>query len=692
MGMRIYNALVNKHPGIQARYHKMHDNSHGVKKYMSYAYLLWLNLCYYVFFCRWLGKRPEVAYFEEKNVSTEKSESASSVAEHISPEELIAKLAQYDVISFDIFDTLIFRPFSEPVSVFYFLQETMGILDFKRIRMEQEHLSRIDCFNEARHYETTLEEVWKRIEQEVGVSAKTGLEEECELEYEFCYANPYMLQVYQALQKLGKKVIITSDMYLPKAFLREMLVKNGYENMEELFISCEYKKSKANGELFEVVKKQYPGKRIVHVGDNEHSDIVKAKEAGFDTFHYPNVNKMSTSLRPFDMSPIVGSAYRGIVDNHLYQGLQAYSMEYEYGFTYGGLFVLGYCAFIHDYYEKNGVDKLLFLSRDGDILKQAYDRMYPEDETEYVYWSRAAATKLMAGPNRYDFIRRYLYHKINQNISLEKIFSSMELLEQAKEWAQTADWAKLGIGSSLSQELTDRNVDKIKKFLLSHYDQILETYEAQSLAGKEYYEDAVRGCKLVCAVDIGWAGSGAMSLSYLFDNIWKIPCELRGIIAGTNTVHNFEPDASESFLQSGKLVSYLYSMSHNRDLMKKHDLNKDYNIFWELLLASPTPQFLGFLDAPIKKLEEGKESVRQVEDLDVWLHFGKLDANQNGIKEVQKGILDFVDLYLEHFAEFPYMLSVSGRDAYAPMVVAASHDEHYLKMIEKLFALEVNVS
>lgn len=49
------------------------------------------------------------------------------------------------------------------------------------------------------------------------------------------------------------------------------------------------------------------------------------------------------------------------------------------------------------------------------------------------------------------------------------------------------------------------------------------------------------------AVDIGWAGSGAIALDYLVQNVWKLPCSITGAVAGTNSVHNFEVDASEIF-------------------------------------------------------------------------------------------------------------------------------------------------
>ena len=66
--------------------------------------------------------------------------------------------------------------------------------------------------------------------------------------------------------------------------------------------------------------------------------------------------------------------------------------------------------------KKLNADKILFLSRDGDILKKVYTKMYPEDSMncDYVYWSRIAAAKITADYYKYDYFRRFLYHKVNQ--------------------------------------------------------------------------------------------------------------------------------------------------------------------------------------------------------------------------------------------------------------------------------------
>ncbi|MBR6344141.1 MAG: hypothetical protein IKR70_00215, partial [Lachnospiraceae bacterium] len=131
------------------------------------------------------------------------------------------------------------------------------------------------------------------------------------------------------------------------------------------------------------------------------------------------------------------------------------------------------------------------------------------------------------------------------------------------------------------------------------------------------------------------------------------------------------PSATESFLQTGRLVSYMYSQSHNRDLLKLHDPGKDYNIYFELLLASPTPQFIGFYP-------DG-------------LHFGKKDIDPDKAKEIQVGIIDFVKEYTTRFKAYPYMKCISGRDAYAPIIAASGNNRKYLKMMAKRLGIIINV-
>lgn len=692
---RIYQFFVNRHIGIAERYHRVHDGASGVARVLSWVLLLWWNFAYYILFCHFLGEQKCAEIYEEKRLSVTAPESA--MGERLSVGQLVEELCCYDVISFDIFDTLLFRPFSAPTDLFYLLGAKLEYMNFHDLRIAAEHKCRQEKYRSQGTYEVTLREIWIQLQEDTGLCAESGAAMEEEMELSLCYANPFMLEVFHRLREQNKRIVITSDMYLSNDFLTKLLEHNGYAGFERLYVSCEYGCSKGNGGLYEAVKCDlHHGEKLIHVGDNEKSDVRMARRAGLAVHHYPNVNRMALSYRAFDMSVMVGGAYRGIVDNHLYCGGTAgkaypYSLEYEYGFVYGGLFVLGYCGFIHDYCQRNGVDNILFLSRDGEILKQAYDYLYPDDHTAYAYWSRKAATKLAAVYDKQDWFRRFLLHKVNSGYTIREIVHSMELdflLLDMRDW-------------NIQEKLTEQNAQKLKQFLEERWEEILASYERQHAAAKAYYASLLGSSKRAVAVDIGWAGSGAMVLRKLFSDIWKLDCELTGIIAGTNTVYNAEPNASESFLQTGALVAYLYSQQQNRDLWKKHDPNRDYNVYWELLLSSPSPQFEGFYlgrKETAKKMELScdveamPDSFGYREDLDISLGFGKCDANPDGIREIQRGILDFIREYHDHFREFPYMFRISGRDAYAPMLVAASQHEKYLKAIEKRFALEIQVN
>ncbi len=689
MRIRLYHVLVNRQSGIRERYHRMHDGAVGARRIFSWVYLFWLNLCYYVFFCRFLGHTKGTVLYEEKRIPCVLSESEMACmryensllrGDHIKfrkgnvfsdglEQSYVNYLLQYDVVSFDLFDTLIFRPFSAPEDLFFLIGEKLDFLDFKRIRMEMEARARREKFQRDGSYEVTLSDIWHLMERETGIDAKIGERQECEMEKSLCYANPFMYKVFQELCKRGKMILVITDMYLPQAFLKTILTENGYEGVARIYVSNVYGKSKWNGSLYQRVLTDLQDElqrkvKLIHVGDHQHSDVKMAGKYKIKSLYYPNVDAEASLYRARDMSPIIGGAYRGIVSHYLYSGECCHSMEYEYGFIYGGLFVVGYCTFIHNYVRDNNIDKILFLSRDGDILRQVYAMLYPDEETKYVYWSRAAALKLTVDENRYDFFRRFLYHKVNQGQSIAETLRQMELG---------------GLLSKLPMEetdvLTSENVEAVKKILLDNWLEVCAQYRGQSEAAAGYYAQALSECQKAVAVDIGWAGSGAMALRSLLKR-WRIPCEFVGILAGTNSVNSAEPDTSEAQLQSGKLISYLFSQSLNRDVLKKHDPTADDNVYWELLLSSPTRQFLGFYP-----------SARGI-----VLRFGKMPANPEGCREIQRGILDFAREYYKHFADYPYMFAINGRDACAPMLAACGQNRKYLKTIAEKFSLDISVS
>ncbi len=730
--LKIYNRLVNQNSGIRHTYHKLHDNADRKGKLKSYAALLGMNAQYYLLGKRDFNTPADVKAYEEKDLR-HLSESAHHIKKYgLSVDGFVKKLSSFDVISFDVFDTLLLRPFSHPTDIFFIMEEKTGIMDFKRIRVEQEYLAREKHRKNHGDNEVTFAEIYDALEVNAGLEADSGMALELETERRFCFANPFMLQVFEALKEKDKTVIAVSDMYLPSGFVRELLEEKGFRGIDNIYMSCEYGKSKSDGSLYEVVKKDilsgkvpvtanmdkgektldavtgenpaetssYPLRRgnkertVVHVGDNGHSDVKMAEEAGLTAYFYPNVNVTGSSTRAYDMSPFAGGAYRGVVNSRIFSGLKKYAPEYEYGYIYGGILVLGYCSFIHNYCKKNGIDRILFLSRDGEIVKRAYDHLYPGEDTVYTYISRSVVTRLMRNKNRYDLFLRFIDKKINQGIKISDILKSMGTDPGEEPFILASGKSKSSSPCPLSPDdvLTDRNKDVLKKYLINNFDRINEAHKDFDEVAEYYYTDVLSGAKKAAVVDIGWAGSAAVSLMELAKE-WGAECEITGLIAGTNSIHNSEPDAAESWLQRGRLVPYVFSQRLNRDVMKKHDPAKFYNVYWELLFSSPTPQFTGFesADAPrsLSKLSYAERSKRKK---NIILCFGAKDSNEKGAKRIQKGIMDFIKDYYSHFKDHPYMLNISGRDAAAPMLLASGHEERYLKAIAKRFDFKIDVN
>ena len=91
--------------------------------------------------------------------------------------------------------------------------------------MQAEADARTQKYKEEKHYEITLSDIWSWLENEIGVTKEQGMQMEQALEMEFCYANPFMQTGVYTAREHGKRIVITSDMYLSKAFLSELLAK-----------------------------------------------------------------------------------------------------------------------------------------------------------------------------------------------------------------------------------------------------------------------------------------------------------------------------------------------------------------------------------------------------------------------------------------------------------------------------------
>jgi hypothetical protein len=183
----------------------------GYSRVKSLLYLLKLTL-----FIRILRSK-KYRQFSEHNLMKPYPLGAESGLSHKSAEKFAEKLLAYDVVSFDVFDTLVLRPFDDPKSVFHIVGQKLAYMDFANIRAQAEQKARmLNKRNKqrSRGREINMHEIYDYLEKYCGVDAKSGVEAEFQTELDLIFANEFMKKVYDILVANKKKIIAVSDMYL----------------------------------------------------------------------------------------------------------------------------------------------------------------------------------------------------------------------------------------------------------------------------------------------------------------------------------------------------------------------------------------------------------------------------------------------------------------------------------------------
>ncbi len=353
--------------------------------------------------------------------------------------EIASPLTQ--IVSFDIFDTLILRPFLKPTDVFLFLQDDFEMLFSSQIPFAELRKGAETAAREARLYidstcnEVTLTEIYKTMAEKYGLSEDKCLkmrDKENEFEIRYCYTRKVGKELYEMALSCGKDVILISDMYLEEDTINEILKKNGYTGHKKLYLSSTRRRLKYNGGLFNEAIKDYPDfvyDEFIHVGDNWNVDYLKAKEIGMRAVFLPKTTDMlfnridsnysgDAVSRSFcntnsviDTSIILSNPYVGTLyaiaanvsfDNPFISVNPASDFNrdpYFIGVFPVGMHLLGITKWIADTLKDSPVERIHFIARDGYLPKMVYElfsRYYNKlPKANYIYASRKSMIPAM---------------------------------------------------------------------------------------------------------------------------------------------------------------------------------------------------------------------------------------------------------------------------------------------------------
>ena len=296
------------------------------------------------------------------------------------------KIDNAKVVSFDIFDTLLLRPYAKPEDMFAHIEKMTGRKGFAERRKRAE----------SEFYKTNGYKTEAGILDIYGEMGEFSDLKDMELDMEFAVLsqNSEMKTIYDYALARGKKVVATSDIYLPANFLNDVLKKNGFLNFAKLYISNTINKRKDRGDMYPhiIVDLGVSAHEIFHIGDNKHSDYTQARKYGLKAFHYPRIcprflksdvqfSKFHTlCYESLGASIITAMAAARPVGNDYW--------EY-FGYIYAGPIIYGYSRWIYRNAISQNIKKILFVARDGYLPEKVFNTFNTANiQTVYTYAPR----------------------------------------------------------------------------------------------------------------------------------------------------------------------------------------------------------------------------------------------------------------------------------------------------------------
>lgn len=534
----------------------------------------------------------------------------------IGPAGLDVLLSSVEILSLDIFDTILARRCTSPSDVFHWMERKYAVAGFGELRQKAESNARRKYSH--RGLEVSLEEIHTELSQ---LYADTGhntaipedfLEKELDAEKMFLFANPTISYLIDHARHIGIRVIAISDIYLSSKQAEDLLSAAGV-CVDEIYTSSDFRDrnlGKYNQTLFSYVtetEKILPEK-ILHVGDNVVSDIRNAAAQGLCTLQIDQLHKVA-SFRDADINALyefrenrAGSLVLGQATQWLGCSAEQPSPIQSFGYVYAGPLLLGFALFILERARSQGIRRLLLLERDGLIIKAVLDVLGVSD---IEYRTVAASRRMTVFPNACTG-------------GFEAIASLFVSLGKMTDQA-FFDFLMLDTPAAIS---TDRSLRRQpEQIFREHEDYLRKCAKLESellLQDLSAERSMLARDEKLAWVDVGWALSSAHGLNTILEHQVKCFC--------VGSTHKVKPVAHEGYLfQNGQDAHICSAVLSGTELI-------------ELIFSSRTPGTARYESTPdglqrVPFSSSVQQSIRDAFVEEVW----------NGALEFVHDISDLID-------------------------------------------------
>ena len=432
------------------------------------------------------------------------------------------------LIAFDIFDTLLCRPLLDPESTKAIVAERVGG-ESGQLYMKYRPIAEGKA-REAAGRDVEMAEIFARLGKLTGLSdgmlAQLRSFEE-NIEKASLGPRSGVVELYQRALETGKPVVLISDMFLPRAVIEESLLINRISGWNMLFLSNEIGLRKDTGELYDYVFDYYgiaPAEMLM-VGDNERSDFQIPCDKGVVGMHVLRPVEFARGLPRF-RSLIEANERSGDINRELTLGLVVrenfsainyprldtdslvHPTPFNIGYSLIGPLLVGFSQWLLETSRRDGIDRLYFLAREGQLIKLVYDLwsegLEDSPQADYLIVSRRAVSvptlknfedimgiaKATYFPNT---INNFLYERYGLQLSAER-------------WDEVNDLVQWGSNSTV--EVDRQQIDHLLPLLNVLGAEIIAAANLEHTALKHYLGTmGLDNPGRQAVVDIGYGGT-----------------------------------------------------------------------------------------------------------------------------------------------------------------------------------------
>jgi len=437
-------------------------------------------------------------------------------------DRLAPAAARPAVVSFDFFDTLLFRLCAEPSDLFIETGRqlaTQGLLraayspsEYRSVRLAADDKARGARVSAGKLPEVTLSEIYAEL-GEVVTDPVAARHVEWAIERSLCFVNPAMVSLVEHVRALGLRTAIVSDTYFTADELLRLLADQGVPAtlFDAVLVSCELGKAKScNGTLYHELLEHFdvcPGE-VLHIGDNLHADVHQARRLGIDALHYCRKTPALQAALSGEhrLSEHAGPSAGSLESVRVLSARQADGGQDPFR---DGAFVLGpvlsrFADWCVEKYARAGVRRVLALMREGELLGELLARSASASgiqlEVVTCYASRMATARAAL-----------------PSVTLQ---SATTLIEGAAQLSPQGILEILGLGAEGAEFMDeDKRLKPLPSsdaalkllgaiFKLPRIRELIESRhrESHELAF-EYLSSLVGDDRTIGVLDLGWSGS-----------------------------------------------------------------------------------------------------------------------------------------------------------------------------------------